>query len=213
MWQTWVSGAVAILLGSVMMIAIFGLGPLNPRNEGWIWTGLGVDPIQSWLGWTYFRHSPWFIPPGANPNFGMELGTAIYFADAVPLLAIPLKALRGVLEVPQYIGPWLLACGALQGLLGWRLVGPFTRDPLARACGAGLLALQPMVMHRMMGHTALAGQWTLLAALLLALGPARGGRSGVAWAALLATTALVHSYLLAMGMGPLDRGLDPPYLD
>ena len=199
LWQTWVSGAIAVLLGAAVMIAIYGFAPLDPRDQGWLWAGLSVDPIQFWLGWTYFRHSPWTMPPGANPDFGMELATAIYFADAVPLLAMPLKALHGVLDVPQYVGPWLLTCGALQGLFGWRLVGLATRDPLSRACGAGLLALQPMLMHRMTGHTALAGQWTLLAALFLALGPARGGRSGVAWVALLAATALIHSYLLAMG--------------
>jgi hypothetical protein len=189
MRHTWVSGVVATLLGMAVTVALFGMGPLNSQNQGWIWAGLGVDPIQSWLGWTYFRHSPWALPPGANPDFGMELGTAIYFADVVPLLAIPLKALRGVLEVPQYIGPWLLVCGAMQGFFGWRLVGLATREPLARACGAGLLALQPMLMHRMMGHTALAGQWTLLAALLLALRHGRRGHEGAAWAALLAITA------------------------
>ena len=135
-------------------------------------------PHPALAGWTYFRRSPWTMPPGANPDFGMELGSAIYFADAVPLLAFALKALRGVVEVPQYVGPWLLACGALQGLVGWRLVGLATRDPLARACGAGLLALQPMLMHRMTGHTSLAGQWLLLAALVLALAPGGGGRRG-----------------------------------
>ena len=98
-----------------------------------------MDPPQLWLGWTYFRHAPWAMPPGANPDYGLELGSAIYFADAIPLLALPLKALRGLVEVPQYVGPWLLACGVLQGLVGWRLIGLATRDPLARACGAGLL--------------------------------------------------------------------------
>lgn len=199
-WRDWAGGAAAALLGAAVTVALLGFGPLDPRNEGWLWAELGVDPIQSWLGWTSFRQAPWASPPGANPAYGLELGTSIYFTDSLPILAIPLKALRGVLELPpQYIGPWLLACGALQGLVGWRLVGLATRDPLARACGAGLLALQPMLMHRMLGHTSFAGQWTLLAALLLALAPGGGGRRGAAWAALLAATALVHSYLLVMG--------------
>lgn len=203
-WRAWVGGALAVLLGAAVMISIYGLAPLDPRHEGWLFqgwvsTGYSPDPIQFWLGWTYFRRSPWMMPPGANPDFGMELGTSIYFADAVPLVALLLKAMRGVLDVPQYVGPWLLVCGALQGLVGWRLIGLVTRDPLVRVCGAGLLALQPMLMHRMTGHTALAGQWTLLAALFLSLAPARGGRSGLAWGVLLAATALIHSYLLAMG--------------
>ncbi|MFC7542080.1 DUF6311 domain-containing protein [Siccirubricoccus deserti] len=111
----------------------------------------------------------------------MELGTAIYFADTIPLLALALKALRGLVEVPQYVGPWLLACGVLQGLVGWRLLGRATGDPLARAAGAGLLALQPMLINRMAGHTPMAGQWTLLLALWLALDPGRAARRGLAW--------------------------------
>jgi hypothetical protein len=199
MWRDWAGAAAAMLFGAEVTFALFGFAPLDPRNEGWLWAGLGVDPIQSWLGWTSFRRSPWTLPPGANPGYGMELGTSVYFTDSLPLLALPLKALRGALDPRQYIGPWLLACGALQGLVGWRLVGLAARDPLARACGAGLLALQPMLMHRMTGHTSFAGQWTLLVALLLALAPGGGTRRGAAWAALLAATALVHSYLLAMG--------------
>jgi hypothetical protein len=198
MRATWVSGALAALSGAAVMLALFGPRPLDPGNQGWLWGELGVDPIQHWLGWTYYRRTPWHWPPGANPEYGLELGSAIYFADAVPLVAMPLKALRGLLEVPQYVGPWLLACTVLQGLVAWRLVGLATRDPLARACGAGLLALQPMLMHRMTGHTSLAGQWLLLLALLLALRPGRTGREGLAWVALLAVTALVHSYLLVM---------------
>ncbi len=154
---SWASGAAAALLGAAVTVALFGFGPIDPRNEGWLWAELGVDPIQSWLGWSSFRRAPLALPPGANPAYGMELGTSIYFTDSLPLLAIPLKALPGALQPPQFIGLWLLACGALQGLVGWRLVGLATRDPLARVCGAGLLAVQPMVMHRMTGHTSLAG--------------------------------------------------------
>jgi hypothetical protein len=189
---------VAALFGAAVMLALFGPRPLDPGNQGWLWGELGVDPLQYWLGWTYYRQTPWHWPPGANPEYGLELGSAIYFADPVPLIAMPLKALRELLEVPQYIGLWLLACAVLQGLIAWRLIGLATRDPLARACGAGLLALQPMLMHRMTGHTPLAGQWLLLLALLLALRPERTGREGFTWVALLPVTALVHSYLLVM---------------
>ena len=194
-----ISAGCAALLGGAVDAVVFGIATANPRNQGWLWA-VHVDPVQLWLGWSFFRRAPWGLPPGANPDYGLELGTAIYFADAIPLLALPLKALRGVLEVPQYVGAWLLACGVLQGLLGWLLVGLATRNPLARACGAGLLVLQPMLIHRMLGHTPLAGQWTLLAALLLALGHGRGRRQGLAWAVLLGVTGLVHSYLLAMVM-------------
>jgi len=195
--RAWAGCTAAGLLGALVPLALFGVGPLDPRNEGWIWAELGVDPIQSWLGWTAFRQAPWALPPGASTAYGMELGTAIYFTDSLPLIALPLKAVRGLVEVRQYLGPWLFACGVLQGLAAWRLIGLVTADPLARVAGAGLLALQPMLMHRMTGHFSLAGQWTLLLALALAIAPG-GARRGMAWAGLLAATALIHSYLLVM---------------
>jgi hypothetical protein len=198
-WLSASSGVLAALLGAALVIGIFGLASLNPWNQGWLLAGpLGPDPVQLWLGWTYFKSSPWLLPPGANPAYGLELGTAIYFADAIPLLALLLKALRGLGDIPQYVGPWLLACGILQGIMGWRLIGLATSDPLARLCGAGLMLLQPMLVNRMAGHTPLAGQWTILAALFLACSPAQGRRTALAWIALLAVTSLIHSYLLAM---------------
>jgi hypothetical protein len=196
------SALVAGLLGALVVVLAFGTAPLDPRATGWMLAGpLGPDPVQYLLGWTYFRDSPWTLPPGLNPAYGLEIGSSIFFADAIPLLAFAFKALRGVVEVPQYFGPWLLGCGVLQGLLAWRLLGLATGDPLARAAGAGLFVLQPMLLTRMGGHLALAGQWLLLAALLLALRDGRGPRQAGAWGLLSLLTSLVHAYLLPMVLG------------
>lgn len=196
------SALAAGLLGAAAVVLAFGTGPLHPRSLGWMLAGpLGPDPVQYLLGWTYFVRSPWGLPPGVSPAYGLEIGSSIFYADAIPLLAFALKALRGVVEVPQPFGPWLLLCGVLQGLLAWWLLGLATADPLARAAGAGLFVLQPMLLTRMGGHLALAGQWTLLAALFLALRDGRGARHAAAWGALSLVTSLVHAYLLPMVLG------------
>lgn len=78
-------------------------------------------------------------------------------------------------------------------------MGHATSQPIARVLGAGLLLLQPMLLSRMGGHLALAGQFSLLAALALALrAGAMPARQGLFWAVLVPTTALIHAYLLAM---------------
>jgi hypothetical protein len=190
----------AALLGALPVLLVFGPEVIDPRSVGWMLAGpLGPDPVQYLLGWTYFARSPWALPPGLNPDYGLELGSSIFYADAIPLLALPLKALRGLVAVPQYWGLWLLGCGVAQALLAWRLLGLVAAEPLARLAGAGLFVLQPMLLNRMGGHLALAGQWVLLAALWLALRPAgRGGRQGGAWGLLVLATSLIHAYLLAM---------------
>lgn len=208
------SALAATLLGGGIVLSVFGTAMLDPWNVNWMLAGsFGPDPVQYWLGWQFYAQSPWSLPPGLSPRFGMELSNSIFYADSIPLLAMPLKLLWP--SLPQYWGLWLFGCGLLQGWFGWLLMGRATRNPLARLMGAGLLALQPMLLDRMGGHLALAGQWTLLAALVLALRPlpSRGGFGP--WAALVTATALIHSYLLVMvaalwGADWLRRSLAAP---
>lgn len=189
----------AVLAGAA--VAILALGPriLDTGDVGWMLAGpLGPDPVAYWLAWTFFRRAPWTLPPGLNPAYGLELASAIFYVDVVPLLALALKALRDVVSVEQYWGPWLVACGALQAGLAWRLIGLATRAPLARAAGAALFAFQPMMINRMGGHFALVAHWLLLAGLVLCLRDPAGRRQGLAWTLLLGTAALINAYLLAM---------------
>ncbi len=104
-------------------------------------------------------------PPGLNPAYGLELGFSVFYADAIPLLAFFFKALHPAVEVSQYWGLWLFACGALQGALAWRLLGLATDDPLARLAGSALFVMQPTLLNRMGGHFALSAHFLLLAGL------------------------------------------------
>ncbi|WP_421994107.1 DUF6311 domain-containing protein [Roseococcus sp.] len=195
---TLLGAACAALLGGALILAIFGWQIVPPSHTGWMLSGqIGPDPVQYWLGWTYFRLVPWALPPGVNPLFGMELSSSIFYADSIPLLAFAFKALRGLVEVDQYWGMWIVACGALQGWLAWRLIGRLTEAPLARLAGAMIFVLQPMLLNRMGGHFALAGQWLILWGLLLVLSPA-GRLRAAGWAALVLAASLIHSYILPM---------------
>lgn len=179
----------------------FGPRILDPRDIGWMLAGpLGPDPVQYWLGWTFFARAPWTIPPGLNPDYGMEIASSIFYADIIPLLAFALKPLAALIDIPQYWGLWLAGSGALQAALAWRLLGRATPDQVARAAGAALFAWMPMLLNRMGGHLALAGQWVLLWALWLCLRGPRTRFTPGHWAALQGVTALIHSYLLAMTM-------------
>lgn len=197
-FQERLGAALAALAGAAVIILIYGWQIVPPHSQHWILSGMiGPDPVQYWLGWTFFRESPWSWPPGLNPRYGMELASSIFYSDSIPLLAFFFKAIQPLWEVPQYWGLWLLACGALQAWLGWRLVGLATNDPLARLSGALLFSVQPLMLNRLGGHFALGAHWLLLWGLLLVLTP--GGRwRAVGWAALVLAASLIHSYLLPM---------------
>ncbi len=159
---------------------------------------IGPDPVQYWLGWTAFARDEWRWPPGANPGWGMELASSVFYSDSIPLLAFLFKALRPVLEVAQYWGMWIYACGALQAVLAWALMGRATTDPLARLAVAGLFVMQPLLLGRLGGHFALGGQFLLLMGLWLCVAPGQGVRRGGAWAGLMAAASLVQAYILPM---------------
>lgn len=198
----WFGALAALAIGIAVIAGTYGWQILPPWNTGWMLEGtLGPDPVQYWLGWTYFARSPWAWPPGANPDYGLDVASGIFYADSIPLLAFLFKALRPLVQVPQYWGLWIFACGALQALLAWRLLGLVTADPLARLAGAALFVLQPILLNRLGGHFALGGQFLLLAALHLCLTVAPAWRRMAAWVALVLAAALVHAYLLPMVAG------------
>lgn len=185
------------LLGVVAALMIVGVDGMNPRNIGWI---SGGDPATHFLGWWFFRNSEWRFPLGANPDYGMGIGSSIFYSDSIPLLAFLFKPLSGWLPTPfQYLGIWVAACLVLQSWFAWRLLGcsRLTRPLALRLGSTGLFVFSPPLLHRIPGHSALVGHWTILAALWLYM-TARTSAPRRSWVVLAATTSLVHSYLFAM---------------
>lgn len=192
------TGPVAILLlGIASLYLIIGGHILDPTNIEWI---PGGDSATHFLGWDFFRHSPWEFPLGANPRYGLEISSAILYSDSIPILAFLFKPFNSILpETFQYTGIWMLLCVILQGWLGWKLIGLTTQKPLIRILGAGLFVFTPSFIHRLSGHFALAGHWIVLAALYLTITPSKDAlRHPAKWVALCAIAALVHTYLLLM---------------
>ena len=184
-----------LLPGVIGFLVVVGTRPLSPLNVQWI---EGADPLKDYLGWSFFRHAPWGLPLGANPTWGMEkLGSSIFYADIIPLLALVFKPFAPVLSEPfQYVGLWLLACFLLQGYFAWRVLTTATTDVAPRVLGALLVVFAPPLLMRVGLHHALVGQWLLVAALSFIWAPPE--RPIVSWALLAATAALVHPYLLVM---------------
>lgn len=184
-----------VLMGVLAFLIVVGPRALNPMNIAWLDEG---DLATHYLGWVFFRNSPWSFPLGLNPSYGLELGNAILFSDSNPLFAFIFKPFAALLPEPfQYFGIWLLMCFVLQGWFAWKLMGLVSSSVALRVLGVGLFLFAPPMIARMTVHFSLAGHFLILAALYLALRPHTDKRR-MAWGALLVATALVHAYLLAM---------------
>jgi len=191
--QEWVAAVSAGLIGVVYWTFWVDPAILNPTYVDWLL--VDTDRGVNYFGWALFRDTPWLMPLGLNPRYGLELSSSIVYSDSIPLLAIPFKALGGLLPRPfQYLGLWTLGCAILQGVFGYLL---------ARRLGAGIAAAlvvsafcvaAPVLVARS-NHLALTAHWTLLAAFYLYFG--RATRL-MPWVALLAVVAAIHPYLYAM---------------
>jgi hypothetical protein len=190
--------ALPVSIGIVTFLLTAGPSVLASRNIRWMSQG---DPATYFLSWHFFRNTPWGWPLGINPRYGAELAGGIAHADNVPLLTLSAKVVEKWLpDVCQPFGSWLFASFVLQAWFAWLLVGLLTDCRFSRACGTALFVLAPPFLWRLQGHYAMQGQWLLLAALYLCLGPRRLPR-GAVWPLLAFVASLVHSYITAMVLG------------
>jgi hypothetical protein len=184
----------AILLGVLAFLFVTGGKILQPTYTDWL---MDRDAATHWLGWQFFRSSAFLQwPLGANSSYGLDIGSSIVFTDSIPLLAFIFKPLSALLpDTFQYFGLWVLICFSLQSLFAWKVLSLFTKDKWLPLVGSVFFAFAPACLWRLHLHYALFGQWVLLAALYFYFSK---NFSIVRWIALLAATALIHAYLLAM---------------
>ena len=183
-----------ILIGITSFFLITSGEILIPTNTDWLMEG---DPAQHWIGWQFFRDTPFFQwPLGANPNYGMSIGSSIIFSDSIPLLAFLFKPFNSILpEKFQYFGLWILICFILQSFFAWKLLSRFTKDKMFPVIGSISFILAPVYLYRLQFHYALFSHWVLLAAFYLYFSKKY---SNFLWLSLLFATALIHAYLLLM---------------
>jgi len=169
-----------------------------PGHVSWLMWG---DSAQHYLGWEFFRRGSLSVwPPGASPLFGVGYSSSVVYADAIPLLAVPMKFVLAFTDVRfQYFGAWLLACFVLQGVFAVKLLQRFGVNGPVLVPGALLFSIAPVFLYRMVtggyGHMALAGHFLVLWALWLVLDPQLSHRR---WAVVLLVSLLVQFYLFVM---------------
>lgn len=186
----------ALALGLAAFLVLVGWPTLLPTNIAWLTTG---DRAMHTLGWMFFREAPWQNPPGLSPDLGIELSSSIALVDGLPLFALPLKLIRDWLPQPfQYWGDWLLLSFMLQSLFAYALARELSATRIVALAAAAFALITPAFMFRVPMHLALSGHWTIIAALYLYA--RRTPPRLWMWPLLVALTASIHAYLLAMVM-------------
>lgn len=198
--SSWGQITVPILIGLACFFAIVGYQPLNPEYIGWI---LGrQDPSQHYFGWVFFRNTEWSLPPGLNPQFGLEFSNSIVYSDSIPLLAIFFKIFSKILPAQfQYFGIWILLCFVLQAWIAWLILSEHTNAISIKSLGICFFILAPPLLWRLNTgagtQAALFGHFLILGSIYLNLRK-RTNYLSLAWFALIQASLLTHFYLFFM---------------
>ena len=192
--RTYILWLIPIGLASASFFLVVGPQSLNPKNLFWL---QGGDTATHYLGWAFYRYSPWTFPIGLSPRYGLELSSSIVFPDSIPLLAILLKPFSAWLSEPfQYLGIWVLLCFLLQAIFAWKLSTLITQSIWSKMGITILFIFAPPFLSHYYYTTALVSHFLILAALYLCL-RRQPTRAALWWTLLLCAAALIQFYLFA----------------
>lgn len=194
----WLAGG---LLGAVVFWLLYGLARVNPCSDAWIYNGyIERDIIQHYAMWQYYRVDDWHRILLLADNVAFPDGATVANADAIPLLALGLKLLRGFLpETFQYFGLFTLSSFVLAGSFACALTALFTKSWPRRLMGTALFVFSPLLLERAFRHTALTAQWIILAAFYYYIVSRRREKFPLwPFLVLCGITPLIHPYFLPM---------------
>ena len=198
--------AAAIAVAIAVFLLKFTPHVLNPTHYDWLMSY--ADCPTEYVSWQFYRNSPWHLPViGTLVGYDYPTVTGIGLTGAIPLLAIPFKILSPLLPIDfQYFGFWFLACYILQAVFSVRLLRglsnlyDFKLSPIALILGATFFILSPALLTRT-GHMNLCAQWLILWSFCIYFEPKTVKQKFFSFLKIIATTALIHQYLLLIVFG------------
>lgn len=190
---------ISIVLGIVLFGMVYGYKVVNPTYDDWIYARTGQDINQHYIGWQYYRNTPWQYPIGMIEGLSPKPVSVVY-TDSIPIFAIIFKILSPILpETFQYLGIWGLMCFILQSVISALIIHKFTKNKVYSVIGSTFFTISYVVLVRMFGHTALAGNWIILLSMWLYVYrndfKSNFSRS-LSWILVVMLSIMVHMYFL-----------------
>ena len=159
------------LLGSLVFVCIYGLAVVNVTNVAWLTDSSQAEGLwdltQHYLGWVFYRKSPWHFPLGLVEGIYSQ-PVSIVYTDSIPLFALLFKILSPLLPANfQYFGLFELLSYALMGGFGALFVRAFSKRSQICLLSSLFFVLSPVMLKRTFYHTALSAHFLILAAFCL----------------------------------------------
>ena len=200
---------LGLIIGIIVFIAIYGISIINPTNTEWLLHSDdiegSIDLTQHYMGWVYYRDTPWTFPIGLTEGIYNEPVSVVY-TDSIPLFAIFFKIFSGILpNAFQYMGIFGLMCYALMGGFGALVTRRYSHNIIVNVVSSSFFVLSPVLLNRMFLHTALSAHFLIVAAIVLWLYRSKIKRGSYIWlwTVLIAGGTLINAYFTPILFGIL----------
>lgn len=193
---------VGAILGAAVFIIIFGYSMIIPTNTNWLLAYVN-DATQHYLGWEFFRRTPWTFPIGLTENLKCDGAVSCMFSDSIPLFGLIFKPFSSLLpERFQFLGLWGVICFALNGGFGASLLYRIKQNILFTSIGSLFYSAFPPAINRITHHNSLGAIWLFMAAMVLCLDYKKEYKNKytpmILWAVDCMLAVLIHSYFVPM---------------
>jgi len=186
---------IPLAIGFLFYATILPFSIIDPTNTKWITRG---DLLTQHLGWEFFRNSPWTLPIGLNPNYGLEISSSIVYSGSIPGAAVFFKLMNPFLPQNfQYFGMWLFISCIFQALAGWMLIGLITQSNILRALCTTIICFSPPLLFRIDYHNDLVNHSIIIISIYLCLRDSNRYRL-LYWILLIIISSATHIYFLFM---------------
>lgn len=187
-------------IGGLCFLLIYGVHVLDVTYDDWLWAKHG-DLTQHYMGWLYYRDTPWQMPLGLVEGL-LSQKISIMYTDSIPIFAFLFKILSPFLpENFQYFGLWGFFCFFMQGGFAFILVKRASNNRIINVLAVIMYCCSAVILQRMFAHTALAANWIILASFSLCLYREHLltiKRKLLSWGTLFAAVLGIHMYYFPM---------------
>lgn len=201
--QTAAACLLMAAIGFCLALTVFPIDFILPRDR--LAGPFPLDTAQHIVAQRYFIADAWRWPLLVVPSLGTPSGANIGWTDAIPLLTLGLKAIRGILPPGFHgLGIWYVLCWTAQPVAAIWCLRAAGETRFLPALTIGIVALSIPAWWNRFGHAALCSHFllTLGLAFYFLLTRAKDGthraRHWIGMAVLLPATLLIHPYIFVM---------------
>lgn len=197
-WLVFIWGA---LIGFITFGIVYGYKVLDVTYDAWIINN-GGDMSQHYLGWVYYRKSPWHFPIGLTDGIIYPNKVSVIFMDSIPIMALLFKIISPILPSTfQYFGIFGLLTYMLQGGMAAVLIYSKTENKKISIIGSIFFVCSSVLLMRIFIHTALGFHPIILISIYVFLNKQEfyeKHKDVQAWTILLVMASMIHIYFVPM---------------